>query len=98
MSSELPIVTHKDKMLALAIMIEFNGSYEKLPLLEEWMAKERTASEDLIAELTKALSWYAEHVAGCKLIHSDVFRNELNADGGQRASAAIAKAKGQINE
>ena len=43
--------------------------------------------QDQIANLRKALSWYAEHAAGCRIIHSDgdVHRNALQADGGKRA-------------
>jgi len=52
---------------------------------------------DLITELTEALRWYAEQVAGCRKITSEgeQARNALDADGGQRARAALAKAGGQ---
>lgn len=48
------------------------------------------------AELVDALNWYAEQARLCRLIHSegDSGRKALDADGGQRARAALAKAEG----
>ena len=83
-------------MLALAIMIEFNGSYEKLPLLEEWMAKERTASEDLISELTEALREARRLI--CSGEQSDAVYHVHVARAAAIIDAALAKAGGQINE
>lgn len=49
------------------------------------------------AALVEALEWYAEQVRDCRKITSegDAARRTLDKDGGQRARAALAAAKGQ---
>ena len=90
MASELPIVTRLRSSICenkCKAMLASSGC-------------DCAEAADIITELVDALRWYAEQVAGCKIIHSggNVFRNALAADGGQRAAAALAKAGGPINE
>ena len=49
-----------------------------------------------VAALVDALGWYAEQSRLCRLIHSegDAGRNALQADGGEKARAALARVKG----
>jgi hypothetical protein len=48
-------------------------------------------ADDEIALLRAALSFYAEHGAGCRLVHSggDKHRQALHEDGGKKAKALI---------
>ena len=88
-----PIVTRLRDM----IVPNASGYYIELDKSPAEITADISEAADLITELVDALRWYAEQVAGCKLIHSggDVFRNALVADGGNRARAALAKAGGQ---
>jgi hypothetical protein len=82
------IVTQKDKNLAWAIMIEFEGNREKLPLLEDWMAKERIEAheatkkerDDLGAALKVTAAACADHVNTILQLRSELadFKQEVS--------------------
>jgi hypothetical protein len=61
---------------------------------------EHEANAHLIAaapEMAEVLEWYAEQARLARLIHSegDAGRHALADDGGKRARAALAKARGE---
>lgn len=55
-----------------------------------------STSPEVVKELVEALRWYGEQARLARLIHSegDAGRHAIDADGGKRARAVIAKLEG----
>jgi hypothetical protein len=82
-------------------MLEFNGNREKLLLLQEWLAKGRTETADLITELVDALQDAADMIGGpddfTGLRDNDTTEHTITVSIGavKKFRAALAKAGGQ---
>jgi hypothetical protein len=68
------------------------GEFVDFETLDDWRVRD-VAKDAEIERLRDALAFYAEHGAGCRLIHSggDLSRNALADDGGKKAQFALAQ-------
>ena len=71
--------------------VEGAGYFEGFRDARHAAAETALAADIEIERLRSALEFYAEHGAGCRLIHSegDISRNALADDGGKRAQFAL---------